>query len=348
MSSSQIPHPDPAEHARIQRESMSSQSSNSMPDRRRVLYSRQHKMRNKQHIPRNIEPAPPDQLSIQSQFLRSIAIALVAVGFDAVKPDALEALRAETEEYMLNFLSVVRTSMHSCRRHTPLPQDFALALSANSTNLSPTDPLTSSSLLPQTKLLVPPRIVQPRIPLPPEDELPPPSAQFEEILGPELSSKEAQAERRYIPSHFPPLPSKHTYVQTPVYAARERDPRKIRERAAQEGILAEQLLRKLQAASKTRAHSGRPVGKAHRPARSTGPLKRKRKEVDEEDVWSQTLAEMMKVDVELEDETDVEFGEDGRVATETRGRDTVLDEDMNVNYDRLGWRGGGPLTTLGV
>ncbi|KAK4960714.1 hypothetical protein LTR66_012922 [Elasticomyces elasticus] len=341
MSSSQDLHPDPAEHARIQRESMSSQSSNSMPDRRRVLYSRQHKMRTKQHIAKNIEPAPPDQLSIQSQLLRSIAIALVAVGFDAVKPDALEALRAETEE-------LVRTSMHSCRRHTPLPQDFALALSANSTNLSPTDPLTSSSLLPQAKLPLPPRIVQPRISLPKEDELPPPSAQFEEILGPELSSKEAQAERRYIPPHFPPLPSKHTYVQTPVYAARERDPRKIRERAAQEGIHAEQLLRKLQAASKTRVRGGRSAGKVHRPARPTGPLKRKRKEVDQEDVWSQTLAETMKVDVELEDEIDVEFGEDGRVVTEARGKDTVLDEDMNVNYDRLGWRGGGHVTTLGV
>lgn len=51
--------------------------------------------------------------------------------------------------------------------------------------------------------------------------------------------------RAYVPRHFPELPSKHTYKATPEYAEHEQDPRKVREKATEEGRLGEEALRRL-------------------------------------------------------------------------------------------------------
>lgn len=50
---------------------------------------------------------------------------------------------------------------------------------------------------------------------------------------------------QYIPSHFPAFPLKHTYRETYVSPIRQKDPRKIREIATEEGRLGEEALRKL-------------------------------------------------------------------------------------------------------
>jgi transcription initiation factor TFIID subunit 8 len=64
-------------------------------------------------------------------------------------------------------------------------------------------------------------------------------------LGPELSGDVDKKSKLYIPSNFPPFPSKHTYKWTEKASARETDPRKIREEAAKTARQGEEALRRL-------------------------------------------------------------------------------------------------------
>jgi transcription initiation factor TFIID subunit 8 len=91
---------------------------------------RTHSLSHIQSLPPNTEAAPQDETFIQAQLLRSICTALAIVGYDSVKPSALEMFRAELEEYMINFLTTVKHSMTSSRRTTAIPQDFIFALTS--------------------------------------------------------------------------------------------------------------------------------------------------------------------------------------------------------------------------
>ena len=153
---------------------------------------------------------------------------------------------------MLQFLNVIHHSMSTSRRKAPTPQDFIAALTAF--NISP------SSLLPFTKIPPAPSIVQPPLNIIPSLEPSPPN--LESLLGSNLSSSLARKKRHYVPNHFPSLPSRHTWQQTPVLPTREEDALKIRERATQEGVMVEQALRRLMAAS-SKASEGR-AGRARR------------------------------------------------------------------------------------
>lgn len=55
------------------------------------------------------EPAlkPQDEAFFQAQLLRSITLALSSVGFDSVKPTALEAFRSEVDQCMLTLLTTI-------------------------------------------------------------------------------------------------------------------------------------------------------------------------------------------------------------------------------------------------
>jgi hypothetical protein len=64
-----------------------------------------------------------------------------------------------------------------------------------------------------------------------------------------LKGEEGLTNRSYVPKHFPDFPSKHTYSATPVFTERARDPRQIRERAAEDGRHGEEALRKLASAA---------------------------------------------------------------------------------------------------
>jgi Transcription factor TFIID complex subunit 8 C-term len=83
------------------------------------------------------------------------------------------------------------------------------------------------------------------LPTPPPDEffttheLPP------AISGPGLNGREEKRRDRHVPSTFPAFPSQHTFRDTAVLPPRERDPRRVRELATEEGRLGEQALRKL-------------------------------------------------------------------------------------------------------
>lgn len=135
---------------------------------------------------------------------------------------------------MAHYLADVRQSMLSSRRTGPIPQDFLQALH--------THQLSLRSLLPHLDPPVPPSLSQ----FPVETEV----AQEDEqqhlrFLGPILNGAPNGHAKSYIPRHFTAYPSKHTYKATAEFANREHDPRKVRERATEEGRLGEEALRRL-------------------------------------------------------------------------------------------------------
>jgi hypothetical protein len=132
--------------------------------------------------------------------------------------------------------------MLSARRTAPIPTDFESAM--RYLHL----PWPDDQLKP---FLTQPPINPPLLPTPPpEDEF---HREFQlptSFLEPGIDGRADQRRDRYIPSNLPPFPSQHTYKDTPVFPAREVDPRRIRELATEEGKLGEEALRKLAGAVK--------------------------------------------------------------------------------------------------
>lgn len=136
---------------------------------------------------------------------------------------------------MAHFLAKVRQSMLSCRRTQAVPHDYLQSLRAHH--------LTLRCLLPH---LDPP--VSPSKSMPPVTFKPAPRGkEMNDVpfLGPLLNGISEPLSISYIPRHFPPIPSKHTYKATPKFTDREQDPKTIRERATKEGRLGEEALRRL-------------------------------------------------------------------------------------------------------
>lgn len=224
---------------------------------------------------------------------------------------------------MLHFLETVRDSMLSARRTSPTAQDFSLALSG--TNIAP------SELLSHLSLNLPQAITTPTIPPPPPSETPPPN--FAPMLGSTLAGV-IQTTHPYIPAHFPPLPSRHAWQSTAVFTEREKDPRKIRERATQEGILAEQALRKLTSANKPKALQDRMATQA---------------EKKKEQLWQDTLADVLQDEGEQgEGEGLVEEASGGGIGDGKVKAAELLKAGggMMVNHDRGHWRRGAPLRAV--
>lgn len=204
-------------------------------------HKKRHTLRHTQLKPRHTEAASQDLPSTQTQLDRSISAMLATAGYDAARPEALEMFRSHTEEYMQRFAHHVRSSMHAARRTKPTAPDFSMALS-----LTPNT--SSASLLnPQLSLPIPESISCPAIAAPYPLE---PEVDLSHLLAPPLTSPRRPS---YVPAHFPALPAKHTYKATAVPFERESDARKMREKMTQEGMMAEQALRKLAAAAKAGA-----------------------------------------------------------------------------------------------
>lgn len=219
---------------------------------------------------------------------------------------------------MLHFLSAAHESMVAARRTSPLPQDFNVALAL--ADLQP------SSLKPHLHLDLPESIVQPHIPPPAPAEAPPPN--LAPMLGIDLADTQHRS-HPYIPSHFPALPSRHAWQSTSVFTEREKDPRKIRERATQEGILAEQALRKLTAANKPRVKTAQTVTEVDRR---------------KERVWQDMLSDVLGGDGMLLQDSGVDVG---------AGEDKMKTGDlmragagMVVNHDRGHWRRSAPARAM--
>ncbi|KAF1989800.1 hypothetical protein K402DRAFT_451975 [Aulographum hederae CBS 113979] len=325
----------------VKRPADSNETEDLSSKRRRLLH---HRIKYKQPAQSDPLLAIQDEPFFQAQLLRAIGIGLAAAGFDGAQQTALESFRMHVHEYMLKFLSMVRSSMLSSRRSAAIPHDFIVALA----NLG----IDASSLVPHVAAPIPSAIALPPIRSAPPAELPLPN--LEPVLGPKLSAASDRAERKWIPSHFPPLPSKHTYQATDVTMERERDPRKIREQAMKEGILAEQALRKF-------------MGRVSHTLQPAEEMKRKvRKGTENEEMWEELLrtttqqdeVEKQKFDMEREQElerlADLEF-ENGNWQTDgtndlrpsdsfkqanfTQAVKSPLENNMGmlVNYDQKNW-----------
>ncbi|KAI5244721.1 hypothetical protein E4T43_03616 [Aureobasidium subglaciale] len=282
------------------------------------IVKRTHHLSHIQQLPAATEPAAQDEAFIQAQLLRSICTALTIVGYDSVKPSALEMFRAEVEEYMMNFLTTVKDSMSASRRTTATPQDFVFALAEAG--------LDSHHLDPHLKLRLPDDIANPAIPPPPPSEPPPPN--LAPMLGQDLATPATQ-QYGYIPSHFPPLPSRHAWRSTALFTQREQDPRRIRERATDEGVQAEHALRKLTAANKARLRQA-PVDKA------------------KDQLWQDTISDILDDEDDLPptQDADGDIKLDGCMEHGS-GKRTVTTADLireggglMVNHDRDHWRRG--------
>lgn len=292
-------------------------ASDDAPHKKRRVH---HELQHVQQRPKDIEPAPQDAVFVQGQILKSISSALAMAGYDSVKPTALEMFRAQVEEYMLQFLKHARTSMHASRRTKPTALDFASAL-AHTPNTH-----TASLLKSQLGLQLPEDISYPSIPEP--DAAPPPAPDFSTLLQPLIE----QRPPRWIPSHFPALPPQHAWKQTPVFPEREKNARRMREKATQEGMLAEQALRRLAAAAKSSAmHAEKRrssvlsgEGKMREPTRA-----QKRGSKAHEDTFADVLREIGGTDEAMEVDE----------ATNIRdGMDLGMPEGVMVNYDLSHWR----------
>lgn len=141
---------------------------------------------------------------------------------------------------MHRFAAHVRQSMLSCRRTQPTAQDFLQALHKHQLSLK--------ALLPHLEPPVPRRRARIVLPYEPVEE----EEQYDHhFIGVTLDDTPTKQDLSSMPSHLPPLPSKHTYKATAEYPEREEDPRKIRERATEEGRLGEEALRRLVSAKLT-------------------------------------------------------------------------------------------------
>jgi len=218
---------------------------------------------------------------------------------------------------MINFLQTVCLSMHASRRALPLPQDFAFALAELG--------VEPGQLNQHIRLKIPGTLSCPEILPPVPDEKP--SVDLQRILGSSLCEETAES-RPQIPSHFPPLPSKHTWMDTRHIAPREKDPRKIRERATQEGMVAEQALRKLAAAA------NKPRSRLRR-SDSTA-------EKNKQNIWQDALASVLSDDAHGTSDSmgmNIDMA-NGTAESEGEGKATTGRNTMVINYDRAHWRKG--------
>jgi transcription initiation factor TFIID subunit 8 len=229
---------------------------------------------------------------------------------------------------MLAFLDIVHHSMSASRRKAPTPQDFIAALAAF--DISP------SSLRPFINIPPAPSITLPALPVAPPS--PPPPQNLDSLLGGELSSTADGRNRKYVPSHLPKLPSRHTWQATAVLPTREHDALKIRERATQEGVMAEQALRRLtQASSKTtesRVAFGRGGDIGARPKMAWDHALQTAQQMDAREVEKESPG--MELDA---DDMDMDFPVVGGRTKHLLN--TSLESGLAVNYDRRYWRASG-------
>ncbi|KAJ6167210.1 hypothetical protein N7497_000053 [Penicillium chrysogenum] len=211
----------------LKRPSPSLLSQNS-PKRVKRHYHHHHRLQEPVVLPSTSEPVVQDDTQLDQLMNRAIGQTLKDSGFELADPAALSSLCSATEEYMLRLSTFIRQSMLSARRVQPIPQDFDHALKRF--RLNPDD------LLPHLKPAPSDRPTPTLLPSP-----------HQRMKYPNLSHD--RASRPYIPKHFPSFPSKHTYSATAVFIGRDNDPRKIRERAAEDGRHGEEALRKLASAA---------------------------------------------------------------------------------------------------
>lgn len=177
--------------------------------------------------------------------------------------------------------------MLAARRTAPIATDFESAFQAMQV------PTLEDQLPPRsTHKPCPPLSL---LPTPPPDEFFDTHELPESILGRHLNSKEEKRRDRHVPSTFPAFPSQHTFRDTAVLPPRERDPRRIRELATEEGRLGEQALRKLAVAVRGEGKLDMSVEGDDVPVDTQ--LGRRRKQVETiEGMFEETMKQLAKVE----------------------------------------------------
>lgn len=178
--------------------------------------------------------------------------------------------------------------MLAARRTAPIATDFESAFQAVQV------PTPEDQLPPRSRPKPPSSISL--LPTPPPDDFFGTHELPKSILGSDLNGKEEKRRDGHIPSTFPAFPSQHTFRDTPILPPRERDPRRVRELATEEGRLGEQALRKL-------ATAVRGEGKldlSTSPDRTTAEAQRggrqKKVEVTVEGMFEETMKELAKAE----------------------------------------------------
>ncbi|KAI9653943.1 MAG: hypothetical protein M1831_005628 [Alyxoria varia] len=313
-----------------------------------------------------------------SQMKRALCIALQNAGFTSVKKQALESFGFALDQYMRYLTQRAATSMKSCRRIQPIPQDFAFSLKAAglaprdlALQLDPRRARSKSKSSGKTKPQPPETNLQPKLDLqnPTESALvafphpsKTPNTTLNQPLKPDADEQKLQKKRPgYIPSHMPVFPAPHTYMSTlSAESKRESDPRRIRQLAIDEGVLAEQAMRKLMAAKNP--YKDAPVQKpeAHpseRPAHQRRSLRDQHHRSEDAFMAALTAADdsdktvsgkpvAKDGDVEMDLGNHVPQQEGANVsdkAEKDEGGKTGLggvDLGVSVNWDMRNWRNG--------
>jgi Transcription factor TFIID complex subunit 8 C-term len=272
----------------------------SAPKRQRRSYHQHHALKHKPQSNPSNEPALLEPEAVDKLLIEAIKDVLEEAGLkqDIYDPQieslALEALRNEVDEYILNICSKVRRSMLVARRIAPIATDFESAIHALEIP-RPDDQLLSF----RTK----PDINPPLLPTPPPDDPFHESAKLPaSLLGPQLNDQNNLKRFSINTSSLPPLPSAHTYKGTAVFPQRETDTRRIRELATEEGKLGEQALRRLAGAVKL--DSAHPLEHESRKEQTQGPLlarpgrRRRKPDPTEEVVFEDTMRDLLKAEPE--------------------------------------------------
>lgn len=200
--------------------------------------------------------------------------------------------------------------MLACRRLQAQPEDFLQALHEHSLSLR--------SLLPHLEPPVEASKTQFRLrseAVRDNDEKQAPSL-------PNSGSDMTSNAVNYIPSHFPKLPSRHTYKATAEYPDRQYDAREIREKATEEGRLGEEALRRF-----VGAVSERSLTRSSLPHRKKSLLEQK------DAMWRKTMQQLSISD------TSSQEGESGLLISEG-GRSIAWTGHLGsaVNAEKKYWR----------
>jgi len=163
---------------------------------------------------------------------------------------------------------------------------------------------------------------------------------IDDVLGPKLRVGDASMQRKYVPKHLPQLPSRHTWKCTEVLASREDDSKKLRERAVQDGVMAEQALRRLTEASQSKAAERQSLGAEGRAESCWGAVLATIEKLDGSEGTDEGTGDAGFHD-ELPDD-DVLFSsvEATMVAKVKHTPQATFESTMAVNYEGFNWRDG--------
>lgn len=141
------------------------------------------------------------------------------------------------------FVEHLKHTANAARRENPTPADFETILQRYN--------VPTSSLKPHLKNPVPKEKLVPKFYNPFTEHLKAieSSSKPSMFLGPELDGNAEKESKPWIPTSFPPFPSKHSYKFTPVEAPM-RDLKRKRAEAAAEARKGEEALRRIDRAAK--------------------------------------------------------------------------------------------------